>query len=325
MAQFGGKRVLVAGDLMLDRYWWGVVDRVSPEAPVPVVRRMSASGLPGGAANTASNVASLGAAVSLFGIAGQDEAGRELRYLLAKANVDCEPVLADATRPTTVKTRIIAHDQHVVRIDEEDTTPVSPRIAAQIASRVEEAMENADAVLISDYAKGAMTPEVLRRILAAAKRFGKPAVVDPKGHDWKIYSGATVIKPNRGELVALTGLAVRNHADTISAARCLAAAMVSTTVLVTEGKEGMTFLCPAGAEREFPAYARHVYDVTGAGDTVSAALTLALACGAALEEAAWLSNVAASLAVAEVGTVAVTREKLAAAVALAPEPGLAHN
>ncbi|MGA2433902.1 MAG: PfkB family carbohydrate kinase, partial [Bryobacteraceae bacterium] len=244
----------------------------------------------------------------------------ELRYLLAKANVDCEPVLTDPTRPTTVKTRIIAHDQHVVRIDEEDTTPVAPRIAAEIASRAEEAMENSDAVLISDYAKGAMTPEVLRRIIQAAKQSGKPVVVDPKGHDWSIYAGATVIKPNRGELAALTGLAVRNHADAISAARRLMAAMGSTAVVVTEGKEGMTFLAPDGPERTFPAYARQVYDVTGAGDTVSATLTLALASGATLEEAVWLSNVAASLAVAEVGTVAVSRERLAAAVELAPDP-----
>jgi D-beta-D-heptose 7-phosphate kinase/D-beta-D-heptose 1-phosphate adenosyltransferase len=208
----------------------------------------------------------------------------------------------------------------VVRIDEEDTAPIAPAIVSELAFRAGQAIPAVDAVLISDYAKGLLVPELLGRIIAAANRCGKPVVADPKGNDCRIYAGATVIKPNRSELAALTGRPVRTHDETLAAARQLVTLMGSTAVVVTEGKEGMTLLCPGAPERQFPASAREVYDVTGAGDTVTAALALALASGATLEDAVWLSNVAAGLAVAEVGTVAVSYEKLALAIGDAAGP-----
>lgn len=312
---FAGKRVLVAGDLMLDRYWSGEVDRISPEAPVPIVRKVSAFGVPGGAANTACNVAALGARVILFGVTGQDEAGAELRGMLSKRGIDCAHISIDAGRPTTVKLRIVAHDQQVVRIDDEDTAPIDASLGDEVVKRAARMMPRVDAVLVSDYAKGFATAPVVKGIIGAAARYGKPVVVDPKGPDFERYRGATVLKPNRSELAILTGLSARHHEETMHAARQLLRLAGSTAIVVTEGKDGMTLLRPEAPEEHFPSFAREVYDVTGAGDTALATLAVALAAGAALGDAVWLANLAAGLAVGESGTVAISREKLAKAMA----------
>jgi D-beta-D-heptose 7-phosphate kinase / D-beta-D-heptose 1-phosphate adenosyltransferase len=310
---FTGKRILVAGDLMLDRYWCGEVDRISPEAPVPIVRKVSAFAVPGGAANTACNVAALGARACLFGVAGQDEAGLELRGILAQRGVDCSRISA-AARPTTVKLRIIAHDQQVVRIDDEDTAPIDAALGSEVVARATRMMRGIDAVLVSDYAKGFATAPVIQGIIAAARRYGKPVVVDPKGADIERYRGATVIKPNRLELAVLTGLPARHHDETVAAARQLLRLTGSDAIVVTEGKDGMTLLRAEAPEEHFPSFAREVYDVTGAGDTALAMLAVALAAGAALSDAVWLSNLAAGLAVGESGTVAISREKIQKAI-----------
>jgi rfaE bifunctional protein kinase chain/domain len=316
IAAFAGKRVLVAGDLMLDRYWSGEVDRISPEAPVPIVRRVGSFAVPGGAANTACNVAALGARVTLFGVTGQDEAGAELRAMLSQRGIDSAHVSIAAGRPTTVKLRIVAHDQQIVRIDDEDTTPIDAGLAAHVVKRAVRMMSRVDAVLVSDYAKGFATAPVVSGIIAAAARHGKPVVVDPKGSDVERYRGATVLKPNRNELAVLTALPVRNHEETMHAARqLLQLAGPPTAIVVTEGKDGMTLLHPDAQEERFPSFAREVYDVTGAGDTALAALAVALAAGASLSDAVWLANLAAGLAVGESGTVAISREKLGKAVA----------
>lgn len=315
IAGFEGKRVLVAGDLMLDRYWSGEVDRISPEAPVPIVRRISSHAVPGGAANTACNVAALGARVILFGVAGQDEAGAELRALLSRQGIDCAHIAIAAPRPTTVKLRILAHDQQIVRIDDEDTTTIDSGLAEQVVRRTTRIVPRVDAVLISDYAKGFAAPRVVTGIIHAAQRYGKPVVVDPKGSDLERYRGATVIKPNRNELALLTGLPTRHHVETMAAARQLLRLAAPSAIVVTEGKEGMTLLCPQSPEEHFPSFAREVYDVTGAGDTALAALAVALAAGTKLSDAVWLANLAAGLAVGESGTAAISREKLAKAVA----------
>ncbi len=312
---FAGKRVLVAGDLMLDRYWCGEVDRISPEAPVPVVRKTSAFGVPGGAANTACNVAALGARATLFGVAGQDEAGAELLGMLTRRGIDCSRLSIAAGRPTTVKLRIVAHDQQVVRIDDEDTAPLDAALGDTVIKRAARLMPGVDAVLISDYAKGFATAAVVRGLIGAARRYGKPVVVDPKGSDFERYRGATLIKPNRKELAVLTGLPARDHAETVHAARQLLRLTDSPAVVVTEGKDGMTLLRAGAPEEHFPSFAREVYDVTGAGDTALATLAVALAAGAQLGDAVWLSNLAAGLAVGESGTVAISREKLAKAMA----------
>jgi rfaE bifunctional protein kinase chain/domain len=315
IAAFAGRRVLVAGDLMLDRYWSGEVDRISPEAPVPVVRKVSTHGVPGGAANTACNVAALGARVTLFGVTGEDEAGEDLRAMLRQRGIDCAHIATAAGRPTTVKLRIVAHDQQIVRIDDEDTSPIDAGLTQEVVRRAARLMPRMDAVLISDYAKGFAAAPVVKGIIAAAERRGKPVVVDPKGSDFERYRGATVLKPNRSELAVLTGLPARHHDETMHAARQLLSVAGPTAIVVTEGKDGMTLLRPETADEHFPSFAREVYDVTGAGDTALATLAVALAAGAALRDAVWLANLAAGLAVGESGTVAISREKLAKAMA----------
>jgi len=312
---FAGKRVLVVGDLMLDRYWSGDVDRISPEAPVPIVRKVSEFGVPGGAANTACNVAALGARVALFGVTGQDEAGAELRGMLCQQGIDCAHISVVAGRPTTVKLRIVAHDQQIVRIDDEDTTPITANLGDEVVKRTARMMARVDAVLVSDYAKGFAIARLVSGIIAAAARCGKPVVVDPKGSNFERYRGATVIKPNRSELAVLTGLPARHHDETMHAARQLLDRAGSAAIVVTEGKDGMTLLRTEYPEEHFPSFAREVYDVTGAGDTASATLAVALAAGAELGDAVWLSNLAAGLAVGESGTVVISREKLAKAMA----------
>lgn len=312
---FSGKHVLVAGDLMLDRYWSGEVDRISPEAPVPIVRKIGAYAVPGGAANVACNVSAMGARVTLFGATGADESGVELRAMLTKRGIDCANVTVAQGRPTTLKLRIVAHDQQIVRIDEEDTSPLDAALGDEVVARAARKMPRVDAVLVSDYAKGFAIAPVVRGIIVAAQRHGKPVVVDPKGADLERYCGATVLKPNRSEIAVLTGLPARQHAETMVAARRLLQLAAPTAIVVTEGKDGMTLLQSDAPERHFPSFAREVYDVTGAGDTALATLAVALAAKAPLADAVWLSNLAAGLAVGQSGTVAIRRDQLAAALA----------
>jgi D-beta-D-heptose 7-phosphate kinase/D-beta-D-heptose 1-phosphate adenosyltransferase len=314
LKQFPGKRVLVIGDLMLDRYWTGAVDRISPEAPVPVVRKLHAFARLGGAANAACNVAALGATAKLFGLVGQDEAGAELQRILSERNIDCAEISVASTRPTTVKLRIIAHDQQVVRIDDEDTTSVDADLGEDVIKRAGRMMPSFDSVLVSDYAKGFLTEDVVRGIIREARRYGKPIIVDPKGSDFKRYSGATIIKPNRHELTILTGLPARDHAETVRAAKQLLRLTGSTALVVTEGKDGMTLFRPELPEEHFPSFAREVYDVTGAGDTAVAVLAVALAAGAQYSEAVWMSNLAAGLAVSEAATAAISRDQIMKAI-----------
>jgi rfaE bifunctional protein kinase chain/domain len=278
------------------------------------VRKVSAYGVPGGAANTACNVASLGAQVTLFGVTGCDEAGAELCAMLSRRGIDCSKISAAAGRPTTVKLRIVAHDQQVVRIDDEDTAPIDDTLGQEVVRRATRTMPHVDAVLVSDYAKGFITEPVVRGLIEAAQRHGKPVVVDPKGSGLDRYLGATVIKPNRNELAVLTGLPVRNHEETLLAARQLLRSTGATAVVVTEGKDGMTLFRTDRPEEHFPSFARQVYDVTGAGDTALAMLAVALAAGAQLNDAVWLANLAAGLAVGESGTVAISREKVTEAL-----------
>lgn len=311
---FVGRRILVAGDLMLDRYWRGEVERISPEAPVPVVRKVGAFSVPGGAANTACNVAALGGHAILFGVAGRDEAGVELRELLAQRGIECGYISTADGRPTTVKLRIVAHGQQVVRIDEEDTTPLDAGLGHEVVAQARRIMAGVDAVLVSDYAKGFLIEPVVRGLVEAARHYGKPAVIDPKGPDFERYGGATVIKPNRSELAMLTGLPARTHEETLCAARQLLRRAGSTAIVVTEGKDGMTLLRAGMPEEHFPSFAREVYDVTGAGDTALATVAVALAAGAEMSDAVWLSNLAAGLAVGQPGTAAISRETLVKAV-----------
>jgi D-beta-D-heptose 7-phosphate kinase/D-beta-D-heptose 1-phosphate adenosyltransferase len=310
VGQLAGHAVVVVGDVMLDRYWWGTVDRLSPEAPVPVVHKRRATLAPGGAANVAANVKSLGGTPLLVGVVGGDDAGRELARDLKERGISPDHLVVDAQRPTTVKTRVVAHSQHVVRVDEEDRSPIAGAIAAEVADRVTALLGGARVVVVSDYAKGVLGGALLRRIIAAAGAAGAHVVVDPKGVDYARYGGARVICPNRAEALTAASIPPDEPDAVHRAARRLLESVAVDAVLVTLGEAGM-LLCERGRPPvAIPALARAVYDVTGAGDTVIATLALALAAGADLLTGVRLANVAAGLAVEAVGTTAVTASQL---------------
>lgn len=308
--RFGGLRVLVAGDLILDRYWWGSASRLSPEAPVPVVKREKTSVRPGGAANTAVNLAALGASAELFGVAGEDRDAEELRAALSAAGIAHVWVCIDPGRPTTTKTRVMALNQQVVRVDEESVAPLPENMAAEAAARIAARMEGASAIVFSDYAKGFLTPALLRQSIAAARAKGIPVFVDPKDRDAARYAGCTLLKPNRHELGLLTGVAVHTREDTLAAAKRLSASMPGTKILVTEGAAGMSLFDGGELRERVEAAPRQVYDVTGAGDTVLATMALAVAAGAEYREAMQLAVTAASVAIGVMGTAAVTARQL---------------
>lgn len=309
-ARFSQQRLLVIGDLMLDRYWYGTVNRVSPEAPVVVVSKRDESIVPGGAANAAANITALGGEVSIAGVIGDDLAGDELRRALTTRGITLSGLIQDSTRRTSTKTRIVAHSQHVVRIDDETTAPISAQTAEELIRHVEAVMPAVNAVVLSDYAKGVLTESTAAAVIRIANAYGKKTCVDPKVNDIRRYRGATLIKPNRLELGALTGLPVNNHAETLVAARALLELAGNSAILVTEGADGMTLLEPEREALHFPAHARIVYDVTGAGDTVMAVIAICLAAGAELPDAVELGNRAAGLVVEKVGTEVVPVHEL---------------
>lgn len=314
LRRFPGQRILVLGDVILDRYWWGDASRLSPEAPVPVVRKQRATVRPGGAANTAANLAALGASVSLIGITGADPDAEQLKSALRDCGVDGDSLLAEAGRPTTTKTRVIALHQQVVRVDEEDTAPISAEMETLTMRTFAARLEWANAIVVSDYSKGFLTPSLLKLAIDAARDAGRPVFVDPKGGDYLRYAGCSVMKPNRMELGILTGLPVRNHEETVVAGNRLSAAMPGTKILVTESAEGMTLFADAKPIERLTSSPRQVFDVTGAGDTVLATLSLGVAAGASDRDAMELAMEAAGIAIGVMGTTAVSLQQLRAAV-----------
>lgn len=314
LATAGERRVLIVGDVMLDEYIWGDADRVSPEAPVPVINVSRRVAVPGGAANAAVNVAGLGAGCVLIGLVGGDDAAASLRSALVERGVGHFHLVTDTQRPTTTKTRVLAHQQQVARFDSEVRTPTSGPIEQAVLDAVAEELPGADACILSDYGKGVLTAKVVRQVIAQARSAKVPLVVDPKGRDFARYHGATVITPNVQEAT----LALGDDRDQLRSPKDLAQQLVDLTgaaILLTRGAAGMLLLDGSGpAELEIPATARHVFDVTGAGDTVVATLSVALACGLGLREAAVLANAAAGIVVGKVGTTSVSREELAAAM-----------
>jgi rfaE bifunctional protein kinase chain/domain len=306
--RFRTQKILVLGDIMLDQYWWGTVSRISPEAPVPVVHKQKGTIVPGGAANVAANVASLGGVPLLVGLVGDDVAARDLRAALVHMDVSPEYLVSDDTRPTTVKTRVIAHGQHVVRVDDEDARPVASALAEQVVSHVLALLPTLDLIVVSDYAKGLLTKEVLEHVITAAREQGRRVVVDPKGSNYSQYNGADLVCPNRLEALEASGL--NPTIDMRLVGQHLLAKLAIAAVLITLGESGMLLLEHNNQAVHISAMARTVYDVTGAGDTVMASVGLALAAGATLRSAAWLANIAAGLAVEQIGTTAVTYTQL---------------
>jgi D-beta-D-heptose 7-phosphate kinase/D-beta-D-heptose 1-phosphate adenosyltransferase len=307
-----GRRVLIVGDLMLDEYIWGDVRRISPEAPVPVVHRRGQTYRPGGAGNVAANVAALGGVPVLVGIVGQDIMAETLRTALADVGVNgAEDLIAVADRPTTVKSRIMGHHQQMLRLDTEVTEPVSPAVAGQVLARCRHHIAEADVCLLSDYAKGLLTPALCQELIGLAQRRGIPVVVDPKGRDYRKYAGATVITPNTAEALLAAGLHLEDGFELADVVQVLRLQIGPSHLLITRGAEGMTLYPAEEADGiHIPAAARAVYDVTGAGDTVAATVALALAAGASLPAAARLAATAAGIVVGKLGTATVSWQEL---------------
>ena len=310
LKKFPGQRILVLGDVILDWYWWGQASRLSPEAPVPVVRKQRTTLQPGGAGNTAANLAALGARVSLFGVTGTDSHAGDLKAALKAHGVETNGLVVDPGRPTTTKTRVIAAHQQVVRVDEEATGPISEAIVADVLKAVWNDVVSADAIVVSDYAKGFLTPPLLDAVIGEARRAGKRVFADPKGADASRYKGAFLLKPNRPELGLLTGLPADTHAEILAAGGRLAASMPGTHILVTEGSEGMTLFVESKPPERVASTPRQVFDVTGAGDTVLAVIAMAVTAGASWSEAMQLAAEAAGIAIGQMGSVAVGLESL---------------
>jgi len=316
--RFAGLSIWVVGDLMIDEYVSGAVERISPEAPVPVVRAQGSEHRLGGAANVARQIATLGARVSVAGICGEDAAAEQLLRLCAGAGIDTRAVLRLPGRHTTRKLRVVSHSQQLLRLDWEDVQPCTAEVSAQLLTQLA-ASDPPDAIILSDYAKGVLTPETIAGIRGA--RGAVPLVVDPKHRDFARYRGATTVTPNLHELEVAAGcsLDVADLAGIAAAARTLMASAGLESMVVTLGNHGMLVVPAAGAETAVPAMRHDVYDVTGAGDTAIAVLTLALAARAPLMQAAQLANAAAGVSVTQVGAVAVSAASIRDALAAHPD------
>jgi D-beta-D-heptose 7-phosphate kinase/D-beta-D-heptose 1-phosphate adenosyltransferase len=307
-------RVAVIGDVMLDCYLSGTVSRISPEAPVPVMRVTDEHAVPGGAANVAANLASLGLGVNLVGLAGQDGARDELVALLSKmGDIDCSGIAAVPGRRTTRKLRVIGAHQQIVRVDHEDVIPCSAEIEAEFLRVIGGAIDQADVIILSDYGKGVCSDVAIRTVIERANATGKKVLVDPKRTDLSIYHGAFVITPNRKELTDATGLPCETDEEAaIAAAR--AQEMCGANILLTRSEKGMSFFPIDGAPFHLGTVAQDVFDVSGAGDTVVAVLAAALAADMPVRDGMRMANHAAGIVVSKLGTASVTREELAASL-----------
>jgi rfaE bifunctional protein kinase chain/domain len=302
---FAGRRVVVVGDLMLDEFVRGDVARISPEAPVPILEVTDRTSTPGGAANAAMNVASLGGRVQIVGVVGDDASGRVLASLVEKAGIDVQSFVVDASRPTTQKTRIVARHQQVVRIDQESRAAIASSIGAALINATRAALADADACIVSDYGKGVVSPELVAAVVEVARARKIPVIVDPKRRDFSAYRGATVITPNLGELELATGTRCHTTEEVVAAGTSLLPILDGGAVLATRGAAGMTLLRPGMVPVHTHARARAVFDVTGAGDTVVSTLALALAAGMDITLAIDIASVAAGLVISKVGTATV--------------------
>ncbi len=314
LPRFRNCRLLVVGDLMIDEYLWGEVDRISPEAPVQVVGVQSEEFVLGGAGNVASNLAALGAKVAIAGVIGTAEDGGRLLDLFKAHGIDARSVIPEPGRRTTRKTRVIASNQHVIRIDRETRRHISEATLNKLGSAVEAKMTQVDAVLISDYDKGLLTPSLLRKIIDAGRAAGKPIIVDPKGIDFGKYTGASLITPNRKEASLASGVIILGEDTLAEAAEQLMAITGSERLLITCGKDGMVLFRRSGTRHRVATRSRQVYDVSGAGDTVLSVMGLAITAGASWEEATEMANAAAGVVIGKVGTATLTIGELESAL-----------
>jgi D-beta-D-heptose 7-phosphate kinase/D-beta-D-heptose 1-phosphate adenosyltransferase len=317
--RFAGTRVLVIGDLMLDQFVWGDVSRISPEAPVPIVRVRKQEGRAGGAGNVVTNVLALGGRADACGFVGDDLAGRALCGALATAGGGLPGVVRSRSIGTTAKTRVIAHSQQVVRFDQDpDDGGVPARLAQKLRAWVTTNARRYAVIVVSDYGKGVVTPELLHDLAALRRRHGFEYVIDPKRPNFAHYRGASLMKPNLGEASVAAGIDIADRASLDQAGAELLHRWEADAILISRGEQGMTLFKPRSRAHHFPTAAQEVYDVTGAGDTVLATCALALAAGGSFEEAARLSNHAAGVAVGKVGTATVSARELVRALRIQP-------
>ncbi len=308
-------KVLIAGDVMLDRFWWGDVTRISPEAPVPIVRLNSTSLAAGGAANVAANISGLGAKPFLLGCVGDDSEADELLSVISNSRIPTENLIRSPLRRTTVKTRVIAHGQQVTRVDQETVEVLTENEKDRALESFSKLLPDVDAIAISDYAKGFFSDDLLKTIIEMARNRDLPVIVDPKGRDYSRYQGASVLTPNRREAALACNLEDTGKTVAIVAGEMLCGERDFAAVLITQGEDGMTLFEQNGTSIHFPALAREVYDVTGAGDTVIASIAVSLGAGLDIQEAAKIANIAAGLVVERVGTAVVTIDEVAESLA----------
>lgn len=314
ISKFNDCKILVIGDLMIDEYVWGEVDRISPEAPVQVVAVTGEDYTLGGAGNVINNLVTLDANVWAIGVIGNDTSGKLMLERLKDLNVDTSGVIAEPQRPSTIKTRVIAAHQHVLRIDRETRKEIARQTFSKLAVAAEKLIPDAGAVLISDYGKGVITTAFLKKIIDCARKHQKPVIVDPKGFDYTKYSGASLVTPNKKEASQASGIEITDTAALHKAGEKILASTGIERMLVTLGKDGMILFEPDQKPYKIDTKARQVFDVSGAGDTVVALLGLALAAGATYKEAMALANTAAGLVVGKVGTATVSQDELDAAL-----------
>ncbi len=314
VSRFAGKRIAVIGDLMVDRYVWGKVARVSPEAPVPVVEVENETDRLGGAANVANNIRSLGAEPYLLGVVGRDATGERLKQLAVDQGCSTDGLIVDDDRPTTIKTRVIAHSQHVVRIDREEKREVSEEVQRRMLAGLESIAGRIDGIILEDYNKGVIARGLIGRVTALAHERNLTITVDPKLNNFFAYKDVTVFKPNKKETEEALGRLLQSDEDLRAAGEELLRRLNAQCVLLTRGEKGMTLFERDGSVLHVPTRARNVADVSGAGDTVIATLTLALVSGASIREGATLANHAAGVVCGEVGIVPIQPDPLLASV-----------
>ncbi len=313
--KFGGKKIAVIGDMMLDCYFWGVVGRISPEAPVPVVEVDNEFYRFGGASNVAYNISTLGGTPLPIGVTGNDNEGKILRSLMNESNISDKSLVVDKSRPTTAKTRVIANKQHVVRIDKESTLPVSHSIEKKMIDILKKEIRKIDAVILQDYNKGVLTKSFIEQVIEIANESKKIITVDPKFKNFFSYQNVTVFKPNRKEIGDALGIKIESEEEIEWAGFQLMEKLNSQYILLTLSEHGVALFEDGNSVRRIPAKARKVADVSGAGDTVIATLTMALAAGADIYDAAYLANYAGSLVCQEIGIVPIELNTLFNSVA----------
>lgn len=308
--KFENKKVLVLGDLMLDRYLRGQVTRLSPEAPVPIVEIEEEYSRLGGAANVGNNISKLGAIPYLLGVVGEDTSGQELLEIMKKDRFPTDGILKTSDRPTTVKTRVIAHSQHVVRTDRENSNPIDSQILEKLKKIINDLLADSDAVIFEDYNKGLITDELIRFVIGEAKKKNKIITVDPKFDHFFEYKGVTVFKPNRRETEGILGVRLDSEEQIKASMQFMHNKLECENIMITLGEHGMALYTGKENTKFIPTRAQKVADVSGAGDTVISTMTVCLLAGATLEEAATIANYAAGVVCGEVGIVPITKERL---------------